>query len=205
MPNASHAVQSCLNNFATYLAGKVTGLTVYKEWPAANQKLSYPSVTLFTGQVKTMNRSPEQIAVTTPDINNKVTATFVVGEHDFKLQVDLWCANKVQRDTVLGQIENAINAAVNDNTGNNNAAGLSLQLTDYFNDWARLDIDGMLYVDDEAAAQRQERRVKLDLLVNCRAILQRTYYAMTSIQTQIGVGPTQNSVANNLTVSNVVQ
>lgn len=190
MDSASWAVQACLLELRDYLAMAISGLTVIPEWPGANERLVYPSATLFSGAVQTKNRSPEQIAITQPDGDNKVTVTQVVGEHDFKLQVDLWCATRQERDVVLGQVIAAINAQCQAPTGEDRPAGLSLQLETYFGEWARFDLDGSRYVDDEAAAQRQERRAKLDLLVNCRALNQRTYYAMKSIQVGVGVATT---------------
>ena len=199
MPNASHAVEAAVGNLAAYLRAQVTGLTVLDEWPTANQKLAYPTVTLFSGKITTMNRAPELIAQTDPDVDNKVTATEVIGEHDFKLQLDLWCSSKPQRNTVIKQITDAINAKSLDSTGDNNPAGLSLQCANYFNDWIRYDIDGQQYVDDEAAAQRQERRVRIDLLVNCRAIQERTYYAMVNIETYVGAIPLDSQMADDQT------
>jgi hypothetical protein len=197
--NASHAITCCLNALANYLTTQIVGLTVYKEWPSANQVLAYPSVTIFTGQVKGMNRTPEQMAITEPDVNNQVVVTEILGEYDAKMQLDLWCANKFQRDTVLGQIFDAINLAATDDTGDNNAAGLSLQLTDYFDDYVRFDIDGFTYVDDMAAAERQERRVKIDLLLNCRAIKDRTLYAITQVQASIGTSLDGTNMADDTT------
>jgi len=184
--SASHTVQACLRGLGAYLCKSIPGLSVRFEWPNGNQKLNFPEVSLFSGMPKIMNRTPELIAKTAPDAHNKIVATEVIGEIDFKLQMDLWCIDKVQRDTYLLALENAINAAVGDNTGSNNGAGLSLQLTDYYNDWVRFDLDGFQYIDDEAAAQRGERRVKIDLLVNARIIQLRSYYAMVNIETYVG-------------------
>lgn len=182
MPNASHAVQSCLTRLQAYFVAQISTLTVYPEWPSANQKLVYPAMSMFQGKVNTMNRQPEIIATSAPDTDGKVTVTEIVGEHDFKIQLDLWCRNKPERDTYLGLVMDAINLKVADTTGNNNPAGLSLQLTDYFNDWVRFDLDGWQLVDDEAGVQRQERRAKIDLLVNCRAIRERILYAIEQIE-----------------------
>lgn len=200
MSNPSHAVQASVDALQAYLIASVPGLAVLNEWPAANQKLSYPSVTVTAGQVKTMNRAPEQIATTTPDPRTfQVVATEVIGEHDFKLQLDLWTANKVDRNKYLGLLFNAINAAAVDASGKNKPLGLSLQLPDYFNDWVRFDIDGHVLMDDVAAAERQERRAKVDVLVNCRAIQLRTYYAMVNIETNVGATPSQAGMAPNTT------
>lgn len=192
---ASDPISACENAFADYLRAQVPGLTVYLEWPAPNQQLTYPSVTLFSGKDSFMNLMPETIATTLPDQLNKTLVTQIIGEHDWKMQLDLWCASKFERETTLGAIKAAINAQVSDGSGQNKASGLSLQLTNYYNDWARFDIDSIERVDDEASAQRRERRVKISLLVNCREIAQQTLYAMTQIQVQMGVGQADDQTA----------
>ncbi len=197
--SANHAIQSCLSNLQSYLVGKVSGLTVLTEWPSANQKLTYPSLTLFSGKVSTMNLPAQIIAQGAIDGDNKILATEIIGEHDFTMQMDLWCANKFQRDVMLGNVLNAINFEIADSTGNHKPAGLSLQLTDYFNAWVRFDLDGWEYMDDEAAAERQERRAKIRLLVNCRDIRQRTYYAMTTIKVDLGVNTDGSNMGDNAT------
>jgi hypothetical protein len=61
--------------------------------------------------------------------------------------------------------------------------GLSLKLRGYNEHvYARFDLDTTECIDDEASAQRQERREKITVLVNTREIRKQTYYAMKSIQ-----------------------
>lgn len=179
---ANSAPDVCLDALKTYLTAQIPSLTVRTEWPDPNQKLIYPCLTLFQGKITTMNRPPEIVSKTAPDVNNQIVVTEIIGEHDFQVQMDLWCSDRVMRDKYLSLVIDAINAQVADSTGNNNAAGLSLQLTNYYNDWARFDVDSNENVDDAAGVQRRERRAKIILLANCRAIRQRTYYAMINIQ-----------------------
>ena len=184
----TNAADACLDSLATFLATQIPEMTIYREWPYGNQKLKYPTVSLTHQLTQVMNLPPEQIAVTAPDTDNLVTATEIVGEVDFKIQMDLWTGNKADRDVYLGKLLDAINAQCADSTGNNNPAGLNLLMTNYYNSYARYDIDKFQHVDDEAAAQRQERRAKIDLLVNARMIRQRTYYVMKTVESQVGVG-----------------
>lgn len=181
---------ACLDALSTYLLGRIPALTIYREWPYGNQKLKYPTVALTHSRPQIMNLPPETIAVGAPNNKGQVVATEIVGEVDFKIYMDLWTANKADRDIYLGLLIGAINAQVDDASGNNNPAGLSLQLTSYFNDWVRYDLDGYNHIDDEAAAQRQERRAKIDLLVNARIIQRRTYYQMSTIEAEVGVEQT---------------
>ena len=187
MANSIHAVQAVLNEFAIYLLAEIPELGVLKEWPNANQTLNYPMVSLVSGKAQLMNRPLEQIALTEPDEDGKVTATYVVGQYDYKLQADIWAGNKAERDVYLGKFLDAVNKEAMDSTGKDNPMGLSLKLPSYFDIIARLDVDSHEYQDDMQAAQRQERRVRVDILVNVRAIKQRTLYAMKNVEINLGV------------------
>jgi hypothetical protein len=192
LPNANHPVQAVNDALASYLKAQASlnGLTVLTEWPTANQKLTYPSVSIFanTPAGAFMALPPEQVTATAPDVNNVTTVTFVVGEWDYKIQLDVWARNKPERDAWLGKVKDAINAAMADATTSSfNPMGLSLTLTNYFNEIARLDVEGAGYVQDERAAQVEEWRGKIDLLVNVREIRQRTMYAIKTIQVAQGM------------------
>lgn len=186
MSDSVWAVQSCLKNMLSYLKTKIPALTVYSEWPNENDKLIFPAVTLLSGKIGFMNLMIEQDSVSDPDVDGRVTAVEVIGEYDFKMQLDLWCTSKFQRDVLMGQIIDALNPISASPQGDQNTSGVALQLTDYFNSWANFSTENSQYIDDEAGAQRQERRAKIDILVNCRAIRARTYYAIGEIQTFIG-------------------
>lgn len=175
----ANPVQSLVGNLQAYLAAQVAGLTVLTEWPGGNVQLRMPSLTIFSGEAQFMNLTPYVIASTTPDpVTHLTTTTLIVGEYDLKLQLDLWCRNKLERETMFGLVEAAINKQVS-------PMGLSLQMTDYFSQWARYDIDNHQFVDDEAGAQRQEWRVKIELLANCRMVKQVTGPAMITFDNQL--------------------
>lgn len=179
-----------------FLTANVAGLTVLDEWPYGNQKLTYPSVTIFAGEATRMPLMPETIAVTDPDGNNQVTATEVVAEYDFECQLDLWAINKLQRKQFLAKLLTAFASQSTDATRNNNPDGLTLILANYFNTPVRFEIKSHKHQDDEQAAERQERRELIRVIVNLREIRQRTYYAMRTIETHVGAQPnSQGSTA----------
>lgn len=180
---------------AQFLRDQIVGLTVTEEWPYANHQLTYPQCTIFAGRAKRMPLMPEIIALTDPDVDNKIVATEVVAEYDFSLQLDLWAINNLQRKQQLAKVLTAFNAQEMDATGDNNPDGLTLKLTNYFNMPVRYEIDWHQHKDDEQAAERQERREMVSILVNLREVRQRTYYAMKNIETHVGVGPTDHDSA----------
>lgn len=175
-----------------WLTGQIDGLTVRDEWPYGNQKLAYPLVTLFSGRAKRMPLMPEIVAQTDPDENNQIVATEVVAEYDFTIQLDLWCRNKLERKQELAKLLTAFNFQEVDDSGENKPDGLTLILANYFNMPVRYEVDYHQHKDDEQAAERQERRETMSLLVNLREIRTRTYYAMTTTEVHSGVGPSDS-------------
>ncbi len=183
-----------VEGLANWIRENLVGLTVLEEWPYGNQQLKYPSVTLFSGRPKRMPLMPEIISQTDPDDNNQIVANEVVAEYDFSIQLDLWAKNKLERKQWLSKILTAFNAQEMDITGQNNPDGLTLVLSNYFNMPVRYEVDYHQHKDDEQAAERQERRETISVLVNLREIRQRTYYAMRSIETHINPGTTEIDV-----------
>lgn len=203
MSNAPHAIKAASQTLADFLASNISGLTVLQEWPAANQQLKYPSVTLTTGTPKRMPLMPYQVGITTPDSKNQVVQTNVVASYDVSFQLDLWTRTKIERDQVLGSIITLFNSEEFQTSGHDQTDGLSLVLEDYFGEYCRYEIDTHEFVDDEASAQRQERRVRIVVLANLREVRQRTYYAMTKIETHTGVAAA-NPLLDDLEVDLVV-
>lgn len=175
-----------VDGLAAWLRANITGLTVLDEWPYGNQQLTYPSVTLFAGEATRMPVMPEIIATTTPDVNNKIVATEVVADYDFEIQLDLWAKDKLERKQTLAKLLTAFASQSMDQTGKNNPDGLTLILANYFNTPVRFEIKSHKHKDDEQAAERQERRELVRVLVNLREIRQRSYYAMRTIETHVG-------------------
>ena len=168
------AVDAAVDGLATYLA-QISGLNVETEWPDSNEAINMPSVTLTAGKDKRTPIQPEQISITSPNSENQVTQVIATAHYDMQIQLDLWCRTKAERRQFLNAILNAFNSSEN-NGGL--TSGLSLQLTSYFNVFARYEIDAHEFRDDEVAAETQERRATIMLVANTRECVSRTMYAI---------------------------
>lgn len=169
-----------MDALSTYLSGQISGLTVLQNFPYANQELNYPSVTITQSNPTRTPEMPWITSQTTPDVNNQITVNTIVAAWEDTFQLDLWCRNNLERDKYLALIIDAFrNNEPND--------GLSLQMTNYFNEYARYELESTENVEDEASVQRQERRAKIRLTVNCREVKQKTYYSMAIIQVEAEV------------------
>lgn len=154
-------------------------LTVIENWPTANQTLAYPSLSITTGKPEFMNLQPYLLSKTDPDPStHQITVKRIVGQYDVAFQLDLWCRNQVERNAYFDLLFAKLNPDVV-------PMGLRLQLSAYHNQWASFAMTGQQYMDDEAAAQRQEWRCKLDLVGSCKAVLANTETAMITIENQL--------------------
>lgn len=171
-----------LSALAAFIRTSIPTLTVLEEWPYANQKLSYPSVTITMTNPQRTPMMVYPISTSSPDSNSMVVSNLAVAEWEDTFQLDLWCSDKDQRRDYTDRLIKLFEAQELDATGNPNADGITLVLTGNFNENCRYEIVNVKPVDDEAGAQRQERREKITVLVNSREVRQRTYYAMIQIQ-----------------------
>ena len=150
-----------------------------------------PALTILAGDAPLTNRMVTEISRDPPADDGTIVVYETFGQFDFKIQLDLWCATKRERSDTLGKIMSALSPTPG---GAALAAsklaqgGVNLQLTNYYNEFVNFVIDRQRYVDNEAGAQRQERRATVELLANCRAIRSRTYYAISHVEVDLGVG-----------------
>jgi hypothetical protein len=173
----STPVSAMVKALATHLR-TLSGLTVREGWPPANQTLTYPSLTVLTGKPTFTNEMPYELEATDPNEDNETVVKRVVGQYDVRLQLDLWARNAYERDAQFERIFAKLNPNID-------PMGLSLQLTDYHDLFARFDLVEQEFLDDEATAQRQEWRMRLTVLATCKAVLTKTEYAMIHIENNL--------------------
>ncbi len=163
---------------AAFIRTSIPALTVKEEWPYANEKLVYPSLTITTGNPKrTPYSTATQLTLSTPDIDGKVTTTEVIAEWDDTFQLDLWTRDKNERRIFTDKIVDLFGSQWH----TQGVDGLSLVMSGNFAEICRYTIDVCKVQDDEAAAERQERRQLFKILVNCNEVRQRSYYAIKSL------------------------
>ena len=172
--------QAIVSALAKHLKDQVPELqAVYDDFPSPSQKLKYPCATIFTGNPELENLMPYVIAKgSDADPDNKYMVRRVVGHYTFKLQVDVWCETKFDRHRLHELIFTGFNT---------NAAqmGISKQLDEYFNEYARYTMTGFKFMDSEEGSQRSEWRVKFDVMVDCKAVIERYEHLMETIENNL--------------------
>lgn len=178
-------------NLAQFIRTNLTALTVKEEWPYANEKLDFPALTISSiDKPKRMPQYPYPVSDPIL-VDGMLNVNMLVATWDFQLQLDVWCRSKLERK----QYTDAIIALFNSQEIDQTPDGLSLTVTNYFSEIFRFEIQDIMCVDDEAAAQRQERREKITVLVNCNEIRVKKYYAMNTIQTFVGTENTDDDTS----------
>ena len=175
------APEAVIKALTAYLKIAIPTLqAVTDDWPNASQSLKFPAITVMTGEplfVQAENyviwKSPTPEG---PGPNEgKFKVRKVNGSYDMVLKAHLWADSKPKRHDLY---ENFMAAMNPDFT----VAGLRLQMANYFNEWATFDVSKNVFLDNEESAQRAERRVIVDILVNVRSVIETTNYLIEQIE-----------------------
>lgn len=183
------ATEAIIKGITAYLKTAMpTVKSVTDDWPNPSQNLIFPAITVITGDPKFVQSQNYVISKdTVKDVKTKkFKLRKCIGTYDFVLKCHLWADSKPTRHDLYESFFAAMNPEFT-------VSGLRLQLKDYFNEWATFDIQNHTWLDNEESAQRSERRVVVDILVNCRAVIETSNYLMEQIENSI---ETPDSIAN---------
>jgi hypothetical protein len=152
---------------------------VYDDFPLATETLQYPSMSVFTGQPRFMNGLPYAHTRTRVDAeddeNPAVNVVNIIGQYEFRLQLDLWCKTKFERHDLYEKLFRALNP-------DTATSGLSLQLTEYYDLWARFLVNDFQLMAGEAETQRNEFRVKVGVVADVKAVTESVESAILEIE-----------------------
>lgn len=163
--------------FADYLKAEVDGLVaVYDDFPSASQQLKYPCASLFMRSPTLQNAMPYVVARGEPNAStHKALVRRCVGRWEVKFQLDVWCANKFERHAFQEKLFLALKQ------------GVTLTLADYFNELASYTMLGLTFPDRMEESQRDEWRIKIDLVADVRATTESLDYLMETIENNFDV------------------
>lgn len=153
---------------------------VVYDFPMGNVDLDLPTLSIITvGRPNYLNELNPYV-INTPSLSPGDDAShkykWVVGWYEFTLQLDIWCGSKHERDSLHEELFQAFHK-------DPEKQGVNLTLDDYHEIVCRYDLDGYLFQDSEDASQAQEWRVKIDVLANCKAVIEKTDSAI--IETEV--------------------
>lgn len=168
---------------------------VIEGWPEPNIALKYPALSVFSGS-PVLHRHYAPVRKTIESIDGedvKVKPVYVVGDYEWRLQLDFWCGSKPERHRIYEAFYKAFNDQfVKDEY---EMLGISLRLEEYHNIIARYNLVSFAFDDSEAGSQRKEWRIKVVVLANCDAILEKEQYKIIETELQL-------DIATDITIQN---
>jgi hypothetical protein len=126
-----------------------------------------------------VTQTPKPISLPSPDAKNQMDVKWIMGHYEFSLQLDLWAANKRQRNQLFEAAFVALNKEVW-------PQGINLTLYRYYNQAAHYHVRAYDLMESEAGGTRQERRARIDLIADCNAVVERKELAMREISINNG-------------------
>lgn len=183
------APEAVIKIIVSHLKSKMTSVKAFSEdWPNPSQNLLLPSVTILTGEPQFTQM--ENYVISKGTVKDAKTGKYPVvvckGQYEMRLKAHLWADSKPARQKLYEEFFNAMNPDFR-------VSGLRLQMAEYFNEWATFDIEKHTFLDNEESAQRSERRVVVDILVNVRAVVEQADYLIEQIENTI---ETPDSIAD---------
>lgn len=181
-PTINDPIEECGNALEAYLKKAMPSLNqIIHDFPNPNEDLIYPSLSITHDAANAFTPlMPYEVLQEDPDVNNSADILWIVGQWDFKIQLDFWARNKVERDILFSKFFSAFNPQIE-------PMGLSLKLSQYFNLWARYDLTSYTHKDDEQASQRQEWRTMIGLNVHAKHALTQRQFIIIQPSVALGV------------------
>jgi hypothetical protein len=165
---------------ADYLKAKMPELkAVYDEFPEPNYKIQTPSASIMTQTPTFTTQTPKPLSLPDLDAKKQMDVKWIMGHYQIVLQLDLWAANKRQRNQLFESAFIVLNEQVW-------PQGLNLPLYRYYNQYAHYHVRAYDLMESEAGSQRQERRARIDLVADVNAIVERKEYGIANLQINNG-------------------
>jgi len=183
-------LSAALKALAKDLAINVPDLNVVHEhWPGPKDVLDMPCASIMVIGSPVLAKMPPNIIskVQDPDEPLNWLVRYKLGMYDLTLQLDMWCEEKKDRDSMYQLIVDYFDRQVL--LGTREMPGLNLELSDYFSGvFASYDNVGYNFPEQEESSQRSEWRVRIEILVNHPRVKEMSQSKMTEISIEHEIG-----------------
>lgn len=184
-----------LETLGAYLKSNVSGVRqVIHGFPEPNINMKFPSISVLSKKpgyagVDPYEYSKGQVSGT------KAKVKFVVGQYDWKIQVDLWHLTREELDDLYEKFFSAVNPDIPDKSG------LVLTMDKYHGNTCEYTMTAMQPMTEASESRRKQWRISIDLVANCLAIIEKEQYIITQpieVQQSVGTGPVEDMTDNEL-------
>lgn len=184
------SITVAVKTLAAYLKAAIPELNIQEEWPDSKKELVMPTLSILTSGTPGLTHAMPIIHKIVPidgdPIKKKVV--YCVGTYESRLQLDLWTDYKAKRNELYEKLMAAFDKQFIDS---GYPTGLSLELLNYHNSFARYDQTGYTYIDSEDSAKRNEWRVKIDVAVSHLRLVEKVESIMDEITLKSKIDETE--------------
>lgn len=178
------AIRSCIVTLTKELKAKMTSIVkAYDEFPNQSQKLEFPSFSVSVQEPRFEACSPYIIKknLDVVDAQGRKQVVKCVGTYDFNIQLDFWCESKFDRHEIYKEFFSAFHQS-------SKTMGLNLKMENYFDQYMSFAQTNAKFMDDnEMSSQRNEWRIKVDIVGSCNAILSKMEHLMEVVEQESSV------------------
>lgn len=186
MANRPSASRSLVKGLMALIKGRMTSIEqAFDDFPANNQKLKYPSFSIFTQSptftpmIPYIVRVGEKVADEEDPDFGKAPVLYCIGGYEFNLQLDFWCESKHQRHDIMEEFVLEFNDV-------DPTSGVNLKLEEYHGEWIHAFFrDVQFNSDSEISSQRNEWRFKVSVIVSMRALKEKMENLMETIESTV--------------------
>jgi len=157
---------------AEYLKDSIRGLTALSQFPESNHRFKFPTVSLEISPSGYENYKPYEASRGNVS-SNKSTVLYVVGQHNWSIQMDIWHKTKEQAHDLYQQIVKVLNPDIPTKTG------LVLDLEEYHGTKCQYIATGVETNFGEESSQRKEWRLMVSMNANHKALLDKEEFIIT--------------------------
>lgn len=142
------------------------------QWPDPQSQMDMPCLSILAvGTPALSRRIPEAISSTALD-NGKYLNKYITGQWEHKIQVDLWCEYKEQREVLINRIVDFFDKQFIEE---GKPTGVRLAVGDII---ASYILTGYNYMDSEESAKTSEWRIKFDVVCDSPRVVEKEEFVM---------------------------
>lgn len=170
-------MERLLNAIGKDMVEKIPELNkFFPQWPSGQEAMDMPCLSIIAvGTPAFTMRHHVGLNMAPSETEGKNLVRYITGDWEHKLQIDLWCEYKAQRELILQKIVDYFDSQF---VSGDQPSGVRLSMPDYFDSIASYILKGYNYMDSEDSAKTSEWRVKFDVVCDSPKVVEKDEYVM---------------------------
>lgn len=172
MARIESVTREVLEQLGKHLDDQIPELNqIIYDFPESNIKLKYPAISMLVTNDDYVNEMP-YILKQGELSGYKKDIYYVLGQHNWSIQLDLWERSKEERHDLFERFMMGFNSSLPN-------PGLNLTLKNYHGISCSYTMTNYSLEDSEVSSQRKEWRAIINIVANCKSVLSKREYIIT--------------------------